>query len=209
MQILNERRVRELDILKGIGIMLIVLGHLEPGTYLMRFIYSFHLFIFFACSGFVGARYKNREIVGIIKENIKRLLLPYLLWCAISQIIALIYDNIDFVTAVENILYINANVGWNAALWFLVSLFWTDSIGAVITKLNKWAYILFLVLSIGVWIIIAQSQVVLPFGLYTVPAGLTFWILGYWVSANKIHQKLKMLSTACKLAGGGVLLVLV
>ena len=203
MQLLDKNRISELDILKGIGIMLIVLGHLEPGTYLMRFIYSFHLFIFFACSGFVGTRYKNREILGTIKENAKRLLLPYLFWCVISQIIAVIFDNIDIVTAVENILYINANVGWNAALWFLVSLFWTDSIGAAITKLNKWACILCSVLSIGALLVVAQSQIVLPFGLYTVPAGLTFWLLGYWVHTGGIHQSLKMLDTTWKLIWGG------
>lgn len=41
----EEKRINEIDIMKGIGIMLIVLGHLEPGAYVMRFIYSFISFV--------------------------------------------------------------------------------------------------------------------------------------------------------------------
>ena len=63
---LDNKRLEELDIAKGIGIVLIVLGHLEPSTYLMRFVYSFHLFLFFVCSGFVGKRYEERKTTNII-----------------------------------------------------------------------------------------------------------------------------------------------
>lgn len=60
----ERKRFDELDIMKGIDIMLIVFYHLESGTYIMRFVYSFHLFLFFVCSGFVGKRIWGKEYLG-------------------------------------------------------------------------------------------------------------------------------------------------
>ena len=118
---LSNKRIEELDIIKGIGIVLIVLGHLEPGIYLMKYLYSFHLFLFFVCSGYIGVRYEKRKFAEILKENIKRLLLPYIFWSLISQFIDFFVGKIDILQAISNVFLLNANVGWNAALWFLVS----------------------------------------------------------------------------------------
>ena len=84
---MGENRYEHLDILKGLGIFLIVLGHLEPGEYILRFLYSFHLFVFYSCSGYIGLRYKHRNYLSILVNNSKRLLLPYFFWSFISQIV--------------------------------------------------------------------------------------------------------------------------
>lgn len=66
-------RTIEIDVLKGIGIILIVMGHLEPGTYLMRWLYSFHLFLFFSCSGFLG----NDINIGVLSTCYCQILNAY------------------------------------------------------------------------------------------------------------------------------------
>ena len=187
----GQRRYAELDIMKGIGIFLIVLGHLEPGTYLMRFLYSFHLFLFFFCAGFVGVRYNNRRFVEIVKANAKRLLIPYMLWTVLSQAVDLAMGAIGFPQAVKNVFFLDANVGWNAALWFLISLFWADTFCGLIVKLNKVVQIVFCIVMIGCWIAISSFHVVLPIGLYTVPAAAVFWLLGYWSNSFEWLEKLK------------------
>ena len=40
-------RRKDIDILKGIGIILVVLGHVKPEMYVEKWIYSFHMFLFF------------------------------------------------------------------------------------------------------------------------------------------------------------------
>ena len=62
-----KTRFEELDVAKGIEIILVVLGHVEPGKYLMRFIYSFSLFLFFACSGIISTRYHVRNFSTILQ----------------------------------------------------------------------------------------------------------------------------------------------
>lgn len=48
-----------IDVLKGIGIILVVLGHLNPGIYLETWIYSFHMFLFFFLSGHIFKKKTN------------------------------------------------------------------------------------------------------------------------------------------------------
>lgn len=202
----ERKRFDELDIMKGIGITLIVIGHLEPGTYLMRFVYSFHLFLFFMCSGFVGTRYVERCFVEIVKGNVKRLLLPYLVWSILSQFVDLLFGIIDFGQAARNILFLDANVGWNAALWFLVSLFWADTICALIVRLIRWAQFIAGGVVIMLWMLFAVSNVSIFWGLYTVPVAAIFWLFGYWMNVYGIHEKM-MKNNICLIISGGVLLV--
>ena len=59
-----KERAYEIDVLKGFGILLVILGHCMPdfpiniledkfSAELQRFIYTFHMPMFFFCSGFV------------------------------------------------------------------------------------------------------------------------------------------------------------
>lgn len=45
------KRQRDIDALKGFGILLVVLGHVNPGFYIEKWIYSFHMFLFFFLAG--------------------------------------------------------------------------------------------------------------------------------------------------------------
>lgn len=59
-----KERAYEIDVMKGIGILLVILGHCMPdfpvniledplSSEVRRFIYTFHMPMFFFCSGFV------------------------------------------------------------------------------------------------------------------------------------------------------------
>lgn len=202
-------RLEELDVAKGIGIILVVLGHLEPGTYLMRFLYSFSLFLFFTCSGMLGVRYEKRNFLSILLSNCKRLLVPYFLFAVVSNAIDIAIGRIDVIQAGQNILFLNANVGWNAALWFLVALFWADSLCAVIIKLWKPLQVVVFITAIVLWNTFAELRLALPFGVYTVPVAMTFWLLGYWFRTYGFYDSLKNLNACNKLFylgawGGGI-----
>lgn len=46
-------RVEWVDVAKGIGIILVVLGHNQSPDYIIKFIYSFHMPLFFFLSGYL------------------------------------------------------------------------------------------------------------------------------------------------------------
>ena len=125
-----------LDIAKGLAIILVVIGHVVQGSSenfddLLGFkiIYSFHMPLFIFLSGAVsaiafdsgvltqGPRYASLIGWQKIKKAAIRLLIPFIAWCIVNQ---LIYHHADGV--------INALVlafrRPDTALWFLLAIFY-------------------------------------------------------------------------------------
>lgn len=68
-------------IAKAIGIMLMVMGHSGCPDVLYRFIYIFHMPLFFFCSGFFIRPARNIiEIRSFIRKRVKGLYVPYVKW---------------------------------------------------------------------------------------------------------------------------------
>lgn len=64
-----------IDIMKGIGITLVIIGHMQDSFCLHKFIFSFHMPLFFILAGYF---FSPREGVkeGLVKD-VRRLLVPY------------------------------------------------------------------------------------------------------------------------------------
>lgn len=68
-----KQRVEYIDILKGFGIILVVLGHVTLNSDLYHFIYAFHMPLFFIISGMF-----LHDKPGFIRKQAKSLFLPYI-----------------------------------------------------------------------------------------------------------------------------------
>ena len=187
-KISQNTHFNELDIMKGIGIWLVVIGHLKPVSYTETLIYSVHMFLFFFCSGFLGNRYKERSFGIMLWGNMKRLLFPYLVWGILSQGLELCLGYQTWEQAVKRFFFVGKWVGWNAPLWFLIVLFWIEIIGYVAVRANIFVKFALMVVSAVAWYLISVNKVVLWFGLGIVPIGLFFWLLGLVVS--EVYQKI-------------------
>lgn len=75
-------RLHWIDVLKGIGIFLVVLGHIGMGNSLQRWIYSFHMPMFFMLSGMLwaGRRGLSCNFMDFLKKRTISLLIPYVLF---------------------------------------------------------------------------------------------------------------------------------
>lgn len=115
-----KNRIYYLDALKGILIILVVLGHVIQFTnpnyqhdFLFRFIYSFHMPLFFAISGYL--MYKGKFEIQLFRKSIFQLLLPFITW---AFLLPIAYDgNIDWKYTFRILLYPDNG------LWFLYNLF--------------------------------------------------------------------------------------
>ena len=122
-----------LDYAKGIGIILVFLGHVleftncgSSGAYTRSVIYSFHMPLFFIISGIllndkVDDSFNLKEEV---KKKIHRLLLPYFSWSLIYIIVIAIYHHR---IPMERIFAMLSFRGL-APLWFLAALFFSEII---------------------------------------------------------------------------------
>lgn len=79
---MSKKRYGFIDAAKALGILFIVLGHVLKDGDFRRFIYSFHVPLFFFLSGLTYSTSKSRY--DYIKRKFKTLLLPYAVFSMIS-----------------------------------------------------------------------------------------------------------------------------
>ena len=122
----------ELDYLKGIGIILVILGHsaLFKGFnlldkeryfiyyYITNFIYSFHMPLFFIIAGFLSN--KEYKIKSFYISKIKRLLIPYIFVNIVDYIPRQLFSS--FVNNSSNSL-VKVIFYSGVATWFVYTLF--------------------------------------------------------------------------------------
>ena len=78
-------------IAKAIGIILVVVGHSRGIEYVDRFIYFFHMPLFFVCSGYFFN--DNTDFLSVVKKRFLRLYIPYFKWCvAVLLLHNIFYD---------------------------------------------------------------------------------------------------------------------
>lgn len=76
------KRLEYIDVMKGILILLVVCAHAQPGREIHKFIYLFHMPVFFMISGYL---WNDQNVVTLsdlgkyLKRKIKSLYLPYVL----------------------------------------------------------------------------------------------------------------------------------
>lgn len=125
----EKGRIGYFDALKGIGIFLIVLGHVTRCEPLVGFLYSFHVPVFFIAS---GAFFKNMSFVNFARKKLRTLLIPYYAFAALSTLYWLVIerhfrgDPASPLPVVANVVFMSGGpdvYSQNAALWFLPALF--------------------------------------------------------------------------------------
>lgn len=83
-----EDRNSNIDLVKGIGIILLIIGHISDGN-LQKVIYSFHMPLFVVISGFLFTYPLDKR--GFIIQRAKSLLYPYVSFNLILLLIGVIH----------------------------------------------------------------------------------------------------------------------
>lgn len=109
---MSEKRIDYLDIAKGIGIILVVLGHSFPDAsytvgiqnpickVIFELIYTFHMPLFFFISGYLSPKLVIQKEKKMILKRISSLLIPYLFMSMLYVPLRLLLSNM-------------ANSSWN------------------------------------------------------------------------------------------------
>lgn len=128
-----EKQIDFISICKGIGIILVVLGHLNIGEYWHQVIYSFHMPLFFFISGYL---FKNKYLEipkEFLLKKAKTLYIPFVKWALIFLLLHNVfvyfhiekgmYDIKDYLIGGANILLFCNYDPILCPTWFLRSLF--------------------------------------------------------------------------------------
>ncbi len=138
----RTERLDYFDIAKGIGIILVIIGHAlryQPESISTRIvIYSFHMPFFFMCAGYFIS--EKQKLTAIIKNRAKSLLIPYIITVLIGTIISLHCDIAKAQKILLSGLYGAAvkipdwNISFVGYIWFLPTLFISISIASIFIR---------------------------------------------------------------------------
>ena len=133
----KKRRDDSFDVLRGIGILLMVMGHIGFGEVFDKYIHGFHMPIFFFVSGFFFNT-KN-GFASYFIHQMKTIILPYALFTLLCQPLHYFYTGEwSFSYFVLSFLTSNRNrIDVAGALWFLLCMFSAKMLFYVIIRYTK------------------------------------------------------------------------
>lgn len=122
----EKNRIEWIDMSKGIAIFLMVIGHTSIPEIGAKFIWSFHMPLFFIVSGFLYKEENNRAFFPFLRKISKSLLIPYLFFTIINYVGFKYICNPGSINVDVDKIYLT---GWEGiALWFVQVLFVTELI---------------------------------------------------------------------------------
>jgi len=191
---MDNRRIPWIDICKGIGIILVVIGHSSIPETLRKYIFSFHMPLFFFISGFLFNRTKYHTLGSFVLNKIRTILLPYIYF---SIAIVIFYYLMNRITIAQGLKSILLGYGGyeGIALWFLISLFITELYFLIISNYISDKYLtIIIIFNAIIGYIFYKTQVHLPYKLEVTLSAIVFYYLGnqfrknnYLDFLNKIH----------------------
>lgn len=193
----NTVRLLYLDSIKAILIILVIIGHAIQFTipeyefnFTFRFIYSFHMPLFFFISGFLANN--GKYDVRVFRKRCYQLLVPFIVW---AFLLPLLYNGA-----------INLKASWgiliypDRGLWFLYNLF-IYSVLFNVAELLKEKYDIKQIFSIGVFLVLLFVGMCLfhtKFNFSQLCYHIVFYTLGY------ISRKYDNMLNVSMLTVGGV-----
>ena len=190
------------DVMKGIGIILMLVGHIPPGETWFHIIYSFHMPLFFIVAG-VFANF-DVSLKDALLKDVKRLLLPVLVTMAFVVLLSpLAYaddDNFNnVIVQLFSVLWLGDafDTKWGMvsidSLWFLMALFWARCffrwIGRCCSRSQKFQDELILVVCIGISVMSIKLHSILPkvpFGVLHGLSALNFYAAGWYLKRHHL-----------------------
>lgn len=143
-----KHRDSVIDIAKGIGIFLVVFGHVPLPMDLITPIYLFHMPLFFFLSG-MFFHPEEKFLYGVYKK-IRTLIIPYFFFALVGNGTTILRDYIVYRT-IEMDTFGALFDGSSSPLWFLICLFFCYVISKLISQISqKWMYILLFSMIVGI-----------------------------------------------------------
>ena len=207
-------RLQWIDMAKGLGILLMILGHMHVGQPIRDFIYSFHMIMFVMISGYL---YKETvELKQYFPRKVKALLLPYLMTNVVSYFVRLFMlyrAGLFTVSGALGILraQIMTTLGGSSfyakhfitietcgPIWFVTFLFCIVIFYALLNRLRMKNKVVQDIVYLVVLLFLAWGGKIyalyngfLPWNLDVVPIGMVFYHIGVMVRRYQVLEHIR------------------
>ncbi len=129
LEMMNTKRIVYLDVAKGIGMLLVVLGHVEYVSMEIRqFISAFHMPLFFLISGILiqEKHEEEKSFAKLARRKARNIMIPYVIFSLLSFCIEgarITLKGLDEWNIIFRQLYQSCCLQGVSTLWFLPALF--------------------------------------------------------------------------------------
>ena len=179
------------DIAKSIGIYLIVFGHLPTSDFLVNFLWTFHVPLFFFISGFLN---RPGSPGAFLNRLTFRLVIPYILIYLTTVLLVVAFRERFYVANVSTVGEMLFGIFWgtktykgfvNAVLWFLPALIIVELIFNLLIQKSKWLYVPLLITSIYIY---QTGNYDLFLSIDLALLGLNYYIIGIYARKYNLIQ---------------------
>lgn len=192
-----SKRDIAIDIVKAIGILLMILGHCPaiPKMPFRHFIFTFHMPLFFIVSGYF---FEAKDIKTSLIRDAKHLLIPYFITCAVVVILTLVKSL--FMGESKTFYYIVATfIGSGSshlcryladmpiigAIWFLPALFVCKNAYNLLSKYPVNTRLLYSAIIYVVATLIGRYIIFIPFSFLCGLSAIIFYAIGDYYKMTK------------------------
>ena len=150
---IKPQRINWIDQVKGIGILLVVVGHMNIPHELSKIIFSFHMPLFFFISGYLYNEKKySVNFENVFYSKLKSLVWPFITFTIFYLILSLFINQNSIINSFDYVNFLKGNRSLNTPLWFLTALFSTEIIFSQIIRffnIRKAILLILLIIVIG------------------------------------------------------------
>jgi fucose 4-O-acetylase-like acetyltransferase len=198
-----EKRIAWVDYAKGIGILLVVYGHLLSSAYHAglqipehffalsdSIVYSFHMPLFFFLAGlFVGSSYRKRGGRDYLLDKLARIAYPYFVWSILQVSVEVLFSSQTQKDAtLADILAIPYRP-WGQ-FWFIYALFLMHLVYALLNRFGKVTMPTMFLLSFGLFFFPIQADYAALTGFST---QFLFFVTGIFLGKYLLDRDLPVL----------------
>lgn len=193
---MKKERIEYLDILRAIGILYMIFGHITLYPKYDHYIHAFHMPLFFFITGYFFTKNEKLPWKDFIKKTSKKLLIPYF-------ILGFMFSIIDYIFLKGNlpnnllIMVTTNNEGFPiaGAFWYFTCLFFGMLIFYILRKVLKKDYLLItsslLIMLLGVYF---KKIINVELWLSLIPSFVSvgFITLGYYTKKYDLLEKYRI-----------------
>ena len=193
-----KKRVDYIDVLRGIGIIYMVLGHINFGAQFDHYIHAFHMPLFFFVTGLFYRR-ESLPYWPFLKKMTKQLILPYLIWGIVILSFSFLTKmglRTSMIEAIGNFFTTNNNgIPIAGALWYLTCLYFSQIILYFLNRIFKkeWTFGISCMIVFMLGIVLHHFQITLWWSL--VNSFVAIGIIYFGCLMKKIHLLEKFTNT--------------
>lgn len=197
-------RDHSIDLVRTLGIVAIVAGHVWSGELIDRTLYSWHVPVFFFLTGYLWTQ--GRSLADETQRRARTLIKPYVFWMTVLLLVfttvTLIRGDLSFMDAVRPLYGGYFATQPFSTFWFVFVLFASAVLWRMLERTPLWARVGVVVLGVGAASVAGELLAKTPLAIGSAVPALFFVAFGQFARSQAGSRVVSIAIVGAAVAGG-------